>query len=345
MKKGFWSLFLAVCLLVLLSACNNSSTPTNNNTSAPAADPAALAVINNAEPKDVTLFDDVPLYPGMQLKEKKSQGSYKIISFKTDAKMSEIVAFYEKEMSKNQWKVILQPTNAKDGYLYSKDDRTFRMIPVDLKENGREVYMFLLKQPPIEQKQNVQAKTPDGKEDENMKYLGNLMEDLQMTDLRPLPVYPNAEAKISAKPGKWREFDSKDSVNAIESWYSQKLKESGWEDYHNTSENGDSMRIYTKKDEKNNVMYVGVRINDKKDHRRLSLVSYAMNATMPKLLPPSKLAEEQKEAYAAIKEQMEKVKAEKARAGIKEPEAPKVVDPNVRLQELKKKQDENIKKQ
>src|SRR5207244_6795979 len=118
------------------------------------------------------------------------------------------------------------------------------------------------------------AKDPESEmKDRAIKQVGSLADVMQYPELIPndVPVYPNATEKGTTKPMKWREFSSKDSVKTIASWYDEKMKDNGWEFYHDTSEMGDSMKIYEKTDTDGIKRHIGVRVNDLKDRRNLTL--------------------------------------------------------------------------
>lgn len=320
MLNRLTSLSLVLVMAGSLMACNNSSNNSTKETpkevsKTPTQFPSEPETSTNINMPELQLPSDVPMYPGAEVTSKRKTNKISAFSYKTEAHMQEINKFYDEELKKRGWRTVAQLPNSTDGILYSKDERTVRVITVNLKSKGfREIHLFVAEPDPVD----PNAPTGDKNTDEARKYIGNLMDTLKFTDINSLPTYPNSEQTRSRNGIKYRNFKSNDSVEKIASWYADQLTKSGWAKYHDTSEFGDSMVIYNKTDQENNVNYVGVRVNDKKDHRDLTLIAYPLNTTIPKLKTTSELVKEQPEAAKAIEEQMKKTG--------KNPLAPKPVE-------------------
>jgi hypothetical protein len=83
-------------------------------------------------------------------------------------------------------------------------------------------------------------------------------------------------------------------VNKIADWYTEQLKAKGWQLHNDTSELGDSMKIYNRKAEDGTKQFVAVRVLDKKQQREINLIVYPNNATVPILKSLSEVAKETK---------------------------------------------------
>lgn len=263
----------------------------------------------NIEVLDYQLPNDVPLYPGATITNKRKTNRVYGVSFTTtDAKPS-VVEFYNNELKRRGWKPVVQMPNSTDGELYSKGEQLVRVIAIDMRSSRgfTEVHLFITDPAPVEEAKAEQVKAEAG-EGMSRDYIGNIAEAFKFTDLKELPQYPNSERDFllgeGSKGGKYRTFKSKDSVEKIAKWYAEQLPKAGWSKYHDTSEAGDSMIIYSRKLESGDVQYVGVRVNDKQDHRKLTLVSYPINATVPKLKTTEQLIAENPEAAKEIEKQM-----------------------------------------
>lgn len=323
MRNRLTSLSLVLVMAGSLMACSNNSSNNSAGTTevpkeiskAPTQFPSEPETDTNINMPELQLPSDVPMYPGAEVTSKRRTNKIKAFSFKTDAHMDEITKFYDEELKKQGWRTIPQLPNSTDGLLYGKDERTVRLITVNLKSKGfREIHMFIAEPDPVD----PNAPTGDKNADEARKYLGNVMDTLQFTDIKKLPAYPDSEPARSRNSIKYRSFKSNDDVQKIASWYADQLTKAGWTKYHDTSEFGDSMVIYNKTDQSKNVNYVGVRVNDRKDHRDLTLIAYPLNTVIPKLKTTSELVKEQPEAAKAVEEQMKKTG--------KNPMAPKPVE-------------------
>ena len=88
----------------------------------------------------------------------------------------------------------------------------------------------------------------------------------------------------------------------------------GWEQHMDTSEYGDSMVVYRKKNEEGSFRFIGVRINDLKDHRNMTIILYPKNIVVPVLQAPSKVQAQQQQTTDALKEAMKKAMEDKAKA-------------------------------
>lgn len=320
MRNRLTSLSLVLVMAGSLMACGNNNstnnpTPPSEVSKAPTQFPSEPETGTNINMPDLQLPSDVPMYPGAEVTSKRKTNKISAFSYKTEAHMSEITKFYDEELKKQGWRTVAQLPNSTDGLLYSKGERTVRLITVNLKSKGfREIHLFVAEPDPVD----PNAPTGDKNTDEARKYIGNVMDTLQFTNLKSLPAYPDSEQGRSRNGIKYRSFKSKDDVQKIANWYSEQLTKSGWAKYHDTSEFGDSMIIYNKTDQSNNVNYVGVRVNDRKEYRELTLIAYPLNTTIPKLKTTSELVKEQPEAAKAVEEQMKKTG--------KNPLAPKPVE-------------------
>ncbi len=320
MRNRLIGLSIMLVMTGSLIACSNNNS-TNNPTTpsevskAPTKFPEEPETGTNINMPELQLPEDVPMYPGAEVTSKRKTNKISAFSYKTEAHMNEITKFYDEELKKRGWRTVAQLPNSTDGLLYSKDERTVRLITVNLKSKGfREIHLFVAEPDPVD----PNAPTGDKNTDEARKYIGNVMDTLQFTNLKALPAYPDSEQGRSRNGIKYRSFKSKDSVQKIANWYSEQLTKSGWAKYHDTSEFGDSMIIYNKTDQGNNVNYVGVRVNDRKEYRELTLIAYPLNTVIPKLKTTSELIKEQPEAAKAVEEQMKKTG--------KNPVAPKPVE-------------------
>jgi hypothetical protein len=317
------SLMLALTLLLLIVACGNkekgAEKPSSTTTPAPATAPAPEKSESPTPPADAkseikdidapvpnaNLPGDVPAYPGAELTDKRKTGEVTKFVYKTSDTPTKIKEFYTAELNKQKW---LQQYSSGGGDLsFTKDGRMLRITPIALGKQGTQLNIFSGE--PAQQA-SAKSETPDDK----IKLLGNIDETIKYVDDIPpdVPVYPGGEPKdttVLAKVRTWREFTIKDSVKTIAAWYEEKMKDNGWARYHDTSEGGDSMIIYNKVLAGGGYRFVGIRVNDKKSFRNLTLVLYPEGVMVPKLDPPSKVAAKNPEVIKQGEEEKKKVEA------------------------------------
>ncbi len=311
LKKSLF-LMLALIISIVLVACNGS-TAKNETTNPPvtqetspstASVPEAMGpgvepkeeAVKSAAPAsipynvpagdDVVLPKDIPSYPSAQMVGKRITNKIHIFDFKTDASLQEITKFYQDELKRLDWRYEAQQPNSVDGMFYTKTNRSVRIIPIDLKDKGREIHIFVAETSPI----TTASQPEDGPVP--VANVGELMK-INMGLVDELSPYPNAKQQIPSKRN-YRNLTSTDPVNKIADWYGEQLKAKGWQQYNNTSEMGDSMVIYTRKTEDGTKQFVAVRVVDQKQERQINLIVYPNNATVPILKPLSEVAKESK---------------------------------------------------
>ncbi|KAF0249821.1 MAG: hypothetical protein FD167_775 [bacterium] len=226
--------------------------------------------------------------------------------FSTDAITNEVENFYKDALKKEGWNRRLEQQNVADGNFFTKPKRTARVITYrDGQLNKTVIRLSLFDATKEEADSTMEIMGEDGKTVKritaaNLDDVGRMPLNLPATT----PLYPGAKQKSSEKPGLWWEYKSPDPVKKIADWYDKELKKIGWDLEQNNSELGDSMMIYSKKDEKANSMHIGIRVNDMKDkgERWITLINYPYNAVIPDLKPISEVEKEQPEAAKAVRD-------------------------------------------
>jgi hypothetical protein len=213
-------------------------------------------------------------------------------------------------LSKLEWKEQTQQPNSTDGILYGKTGRNVRIIPISNKKDQTvDIHVYVTEF-------NLVKKNADGT---GPQYVGNIGELIKMPKgiAEDIPQYPNAERKMSRHPGMWYEYRTKDSVDSISNWYSDQMKKNGWEVVLDTSELGDTYRIFGKEDAKGNKRKVGVRVNNmqKEQERWLTLVMLPDNAVVPPVVAPSKLQGKDGSAATSVEEAIKKARGEGFKKG------------------------------
>jgi hypothetical protein len=279
------------------------------------ASEAAAIPVNIELGSDVNLPGDVPIYPeAVRLIARQTNKLY-IFDYRVAAEMQAVKDFYVKELDRQGWKVQTQQSNSTDGLLYEKNGKSLRIILTrNLKEKAIDIHFFV---------SGLIAATPTAsapEEEAKKKYLANLGDALKVPNEVPadVPIYPKGEEKIARKPN-WHEYRTKDSVDTIATWYGDKMTQNGWVVELDTSELGDSMRIYKKRDAQGNKRTIGVRVNNIKevDERILTLILFPNNVITAQVEPTSKVTAEQSDAAKKIEGAIKK--AQKAQV----PEKPK----------------------
>lgn len=350
MSKKFFCFFITL-LLGMMAACSNNqpanNTPSANNTpNVEVRDvmPPAVANTKPAQPvntanlppgvkpltpeemtqkgfekvadKSVTFPTDIPTFPNAEITGKRVNEEKTIFDFKVKAGLRDVLQFYAREMKGKQWEP--QPAPIADGLHFQKDSRYVQVLPIQLGDTC-EIHVFIknVTQP---------SQLALNKDTAATIYAGNLRDVSKVPTVLPkdVPIYPNSKVKPRSMdtPRYYFMYGSTDPVTSIASWYGAKMKEQGWSVHNDTSEMGDSMVIY-RKEEKGVVRHIAARVNDLKDERLLTLITYPDNATIPIVDPVSKVsgAPQAQAAMEAIKKAMKDKdtieRNRKAREGVK----------------------------
>jgi hypothetical protein len=330
MSRKLSALILACSLTAALSGCKTAEKPAEPNGSQPAAatapnqsvtslnsgtiTPTSATFGNTDKPvahpgpmlhnavagEDVTLPSDVPVFPKAELAGKRVTNAMHIFDFKASADVNEVIAFYNSEMKNQQWSPAAQQSNSSDGLLFKKPNRLVRVIATkNGKDKSSEIHLFV-----------SEVQKAVDKSDPISTNVGNIGDMIKMPKSIPtdVPVYDNSQRKVSAHPRMWYEYRSKDSVDTIASWYTKKMAENGWSVELDTSELGDSYRIFQKDDGKGNKRKIGIRVNDmkKEQERWLTLVLLPDNIVVPPVKSMSDLKKVQGSAATSIEDAYKK---------------------------------------
>lgn len=324
MSKRILFLFLSLVLIGLLTSCTSNSTPTNNSGGTPSNQPTDVSKINpgnvpingdssatiahNVEVGDqYKLPSDIPVISGAVETSKRQSNKLVIFDYRASQNLNEVNKFYNEQMKAQGWEVAPQQSNSTDGLLFKKGSRLTRIISVNNKaDKAVDIHFYV--------NEMVQA-TNKNPEKDTTKVAANVADVLQIAPGIPkdVPVYANSETKVSRKRGIYYEFKSNDSVDTIANWYLDNMKQNGWAVDWDTSAMGDSMKIYTKNDEKGNRRYVGIRVNDVKEENKrwFMIVNYPNNSVIPHSKDPRMLTGEQPASAEAVKEALERASKQK----------------------------------
>jgi hypothetical protein len=266
---------------------------------------------------DVKLPGDIPVFPNSETVAKRITGNLNIFDFKVKSTVKEVNDYYIGELKKQGWALDQQMPNSADGLYFKKVGRTVRLITVNHIKDPIEYHLFVFDG----NNRLASASTTQSEEDKKVASavkMGGLSDLIKFPSTIPedVPVYPNGKMVAPKRPNH-KMFVTPDAVKTIASWYSDGLKKTGWKEYNDTSELGDSMVIYEKIAQDGTKRHVGVRVNDLKDQREYTLIFYPDNAVIPILKAPSVVAAQQSEAQRAIVEQQRKAEIEKEQARIK----------------------------
>jgi hypothetical protein len=270
-----------------------------NATSAPAAEPLPVNVeLGNS----ITLPADVPIYPGAIKLVTRQTNKICIFDYRASTEIKNVNEFYIKELDRAGWKAQTQQSNSTDGLLYEKAGKVLRIITTrNPKENATDIHFYMTGLIASTPTPGTPNNAPNGALDEETKkkYIASLGDVLKVPTTVPndVPIYPSGQERIARK-AHWREYAIKDSVNTIAGWYSDKMSQNGWAVELDTSELGDSMRIYKKRDEQGNKRTIGIRVNNIKesDERVLTIILFPNNVVTPQVEPTSKVAARQNES-------------------------------------------------
>lgn len=220
-----------------------------------------------------TLPPDIPAYPEATLAEARTSEAVDIFVLRVRAGVDDINRFYTSRLADQRWQKLVESSNGSDGLYFTRNKRWLRVIAVNVGGGNSEIHLL----------------TGVVSHPEPTFSLGPLIDDLEYPKSIPsdVPTYKNARAKETTNPQKWREFESRDSVSTISSWYAKRMKSKGWSVHFDNSEHGDSMVVYTKPGPEKVPRYIGVRINNRGDYRNLTIILYAKGVIVPKLDPRS----------------------------------------------------------
>ncbi len=317
MSKNFFYFLLSVLLMISLTACNKTNpTSTKNNPSStditnnqtisnqpvttPEKNVGVESIPVNVSVPDAILPPDIPVFPNAKPMDKRLTNKITTFVFSTNAITNEVENFYKDALKKEGWSKRLEQQNVADGNFFTKPKRTVRVIAYRDGQLNKTVFRLSLFDATKEEgNSTMEVMGEDGKlvkriTAANLNDAGKM--PLGITSTTPL--YPGAQQKASERPGIWWEYKTKDPVKKIADWYDKELKTIGWVLEQDNSELGDSMMIYSKKDEKANNMHIGIRVNDMKDksERWITLINYPYNAVIPDLKTFTEVEQEQPEA-------------------------------------------------
>lgn len=333
MSKSFFYFLLTLTLATSLTACSktentNSNSSANNPTStaSPSATPgsenstpsvslpnnAPLNIPVNISVENAKLPTDIPVFPNSKSIDKRQTNRIINFMFSTDSSTKDVETFYRDSMKKEGWALRLEQQNVADGLYYVKPRRSVRVVSYKDGALNKTVFRLTVSELPKDEDSTMDIMGEDGKVVKrvtaaNLNDVGRMPKDF----ISKCPIYPNATKKLSENPGVWWEYRSKDPVKKIADWYSKELQTINWSLEQDNSELGDSMMIYSKKDEEGRTLHMAVRINDMKDkgERWITLINYPYNSMIPDLDPLSKVQQEQPEAAKLAKELAKKNQA------------------------------------
>jgi len=324
-----------------LTACNktestsnptnsSSSTTSSSTTETPTDQPTGteatnvekyaggkLVPVNVSASPDAALPPDIPVFPNATPTDKRLTNKITTFVFSTDAITTEVDNFYKEALQKQGWSKRLEQQNVADGNFFIKPKRTVRVVSYRDGQLKKTVFRLSVFDASKEDSNaSMEIMGEDGKPKKtitaaNLNDVGKMPLNLPATT----PLYPGAQQKATDRPGIWWEYKTKDPVKKIADWYDKELKAIGWSLEQDNSELGDSMMIYTKKNEKGDKMNLGIRVNDMKDkgERWITLVNYPYNAVIPDLDPLSEVEKQQPEAAKIARDLAKKNQAKNSK--------------------------------